>query len=107
MLGTDINEDSLKMPGRFLDQNPDLSSAIQLKQQPDSNHIFKNIIGPEDQFTFSMCNPPFHDSEESAMKGNIRKTKNLKKGKQKHYSILEASSRNYGVKEVKLLLLPI
>jgi 23S rRNA A1618 N6-methylase RlmF len=30
-----------------------------------------------------MCNPPFHDSEESAMKGNIRKTKNLKKGKQK------------------------
>lgn len=26
-----------------------------------------------------MCNPPFHDSEESAMKGNFRKTKNLKK----------------------------
>jgi 23S rRNA (adenine1618-N6)-methyltransferase len=28
-----------------------------------------------------MCNPPFHDSEESAMKGNLRKTKNLKKSK--------------------------
>ncbi len=28
-----------------------------------------------------MCNPPFHDSEESAIKGNLRKTKNLNKSK--------------------------
>ncbi|VEE12382.1 Ribosomal RNA large subunit methyltransferase F [Chryseobacterium gleum] len=28
-----------------------------------------------------MCNPPFHDSEESAMKGNIRKMKNLHQSK--------------------------
>ena len=31
-----------------------------------------------------MCNPPFHDSEESAMKGNLRKTKNLNKSKIKN-----------------------
>jgi 23S rRNA A1618 N6-methylase RlmF len=36
MLGTDINEDSLKNARHILDQNPDLSSSIQLKQQPDS-----------------------------------------------------------------------
>lgn len=83
MLGTDINEGSLKNAQLILDQNPDLVSAIQLKQQPDSHHIFKNIIGAGERFTFSMCNPPFHDSEEAAMKGNIRKTKNLKKGKPK------------------------
>ncbi|AZA80059.1 23S rRNA (adenine(1618)-N(6))-methyltransferase RlmF [Chryseobacterium sp. G0186] len=83
MLGTDINQDSLKNAQNILDQNPDLSNAIQLKQQPNPDHLFKNIIGPEDRFTFSMCNPPFHDSEESAMKGNIRKTKNLKKTKSK------------------------
>ncbi|NIF06427.1 23S rRNA (adenine(1618)-N(6))-methyltransferase RlmF [Chryseobacterium sp. Tr-659] len=81
MLGTDINQASLENAQRILDQNPDLSSVIQLKRQPDSNHIFKNIIGTEDQFTFTMCNPPFHDSEESALKGNIRKTKNLNKSK--------------------------
>lgn len=81
MLGTDINTVSLNNARHILDQNPDFLSSIQLKQQPDSYHIFKNIMGPEDWFTFTMCNPPFHDSEESAMKGNIRKTKNLKKGK--------------------------
>ncbi|WP_185145586.1 23S rRNA (adenine(1618)-N(6))-methyltransferase RlmF [Chryseobacterium sp. G0162] len=81
MLGTDINEDSLKNAQYILDQNPDLSSSIELKHQPDSKYIFKNILNPEDRFTFSMCNPPFHDSKESMIKGNLRKTKNLNKGK--------------------------
>ena len=81
MLGTDINQKSLENAQKILDENPDFSSHIQLKFQPDSNFIFKNVLSPEDRFTFSMCNPPFHDSEESAMKGNIRKTKNLKKSK--------------------------
>lgn len=81
MLGTDINEDSLKNARHILDQNPDLLSAIQLQHQPDSRQIFKGIIAPEDRFTFSMCNPPFHDSKESMIKGNLRKTKNLNKGK--------------------------
>lgn len=81
MLGTDINEDSLKNARYILDQNPDLISSIELKYQPDSNYIFKNIMSPEDQFTFSMCNPPFHDSKESMIKGNMRKNRNLNKSK--------------------------
>ncbi|MEG0926024.1 23S rRNA (adenine(1618)-N(6))-methyltransferase RlmF [Chryseobacterium sp.] len=81
MLGTDINPDSLKNAQHILDQNLDLLPAIQLKYQPKSDCIFKNIIEGEDRFTFSMCNPPFHDSEEAAMKGNIRKIKNLKNKK--------------------------
>lgn len=81
MLGTDINKDSLENAQQILDHNPDLSSVIQLKKQSDSHFIFKNILGPKDRFTFSMCNPPFHDSEESALKGNLRKTKNINKSK--------------------------
>lgn len=83
MLGTDINKDSLENAQRILNSNPDLSSVIQLKQQSEVQFIFKNILGPKDKFTFSMCNPPFHDSEEAAMKGNLRKTKNLNKSKGK------------------------
>ncbi|WP_288376655.1 23S rRNA (adenine(1618)-N(6))-methyltransferase RlmF [Chryseobacterium culicis] len=81
MLGTDVNSDSLKNAQHILDQNEDLSSVIRLKNQPDADHIFTNIINPGDRFTFTMCNPPFHDSEEAAMKGSIRKTKNLTKSK--------------------------
>lgn len=81
MLGTDINEDSLKNARHILDQNPEVASGIELLHQPDANHIFKNIIGSEDKFTFSMCNPPFHDSKESMIKGNMRKNRNLNKSK--------------------------
>ncbi|KUJ52357.1 23S rRNA (adenine(1618)-N(6))-methyltransferase RlmF [Chryseobacterium sp. JAH] len=81
MLGTDINQKSLDNAQNILDENPDFSENIQLKFQPDSNFIFKNILTSKDKFTFSMCNPPFHDSEESALKGNLRKTKNLKNSK--------------------------
>ena len=79
MLGTDINQDSLDNAQNILNQNPDLS--IHLKHQPDSEHIFKNIISKDDQFTFSMSNPPFHESEEDAMLGNRRKNNNLRKKK--------------------------
>ena len=96
MLGTDINKDSLKNAQHILDQNLDLSPDILLKHQPDSDCIFKNIIEGEDRFTFSMCNPPFHDSEEAAMKGNIRKTKNLKKTKSKQPLL------NFGGKQSEL-----
>lgn len=81
MLGTDIDQKSLDNAEKILDNNPEFSANIQLKFQPDSNFIFKNILNSGDKFTFSTCNPPFHDSEESAMKGNLRKTKNLKKAK--------------------------
>lgn len=81
MWGTDINEESLKNARQILDHNPGLLSGIHLKQQSQPEYIFKNIINPEDRFIFSMCNPPFHDSEESAVKGNLRKTRNLNKSK--------------------------
>ena len=81
MLGTDINPKSLENAQKILESNPDLKENIQLKLQPDSNLIFKNIILSKDRFTFSMCNPPFHESEEDAILGNRRKSNNLRKKK--------------------------
>ena len=81
MLGTDINPNSLENAQKILESNPDLEENIQLKLQPDSDLIFKNIILSKDRFTFSMCNPPFHESEEDAILGNRRKSNNLRKKK--------------------------
>lgn len=80
-VGTDINPNSLDNAQKILEQNPNLSESIQLKLQPDSDFIFKNIISPEDRFSFSICNPPFHESEADAMLGNRRKNNNLRKKK--------------------------
>ncbi|WP_313100774.1 23S rRNA (adenine(1618)-N(6))-methyltransferase RlmF [Epilithonimonas sp.] len=81
MLGTDINPNSLENAQNILSQNPNLFSVIHLKQQPAAEFIFNNIILSEDKFTFTMCNPPFHDSQESALQGNRRKNNNLRKSK--------------------------
>ena len=81
ILGTDINQGSLENAQKILESNPDLKENIQLKLQPDSDLIFKNIILSKDSFTFSMCNPPFHESEEDAILGNRRKSNNLRKKK--------------------------
>ncbi|WP_267406141.1 MULTISPECIES: 23S rRNA (adenine(1618)-N(6))-methyltransferase RlmF [unclassified Chryseobacterium] len=96
MLGTDINEDSLQNAKQILDQNDDLQSDIQLKKQKNSDYIFKNIIDAKDRFAFTMCNPPFHDSEEAALKGNLRKTKNLNKSK------IQKPNLNFGGQQSEL-----
>ena len=96
MVGTDINKKSLENAQKILDENPEISKNIHLKFQHDSNFIFINILNSEDKFTFSMCNPPFHDSEESALKGNLRKTKNLKKAH------LQKPNLNFGGQDSEL-----
>jgi len=64
-----------------LEHHPEISSQIDLRVQKNSDHIFTNVILRDERFVFSMCNPPFHDSEEAALKGNLRKTKNLNRSK--------------------------
>lgn len=81
MLGSDISTESLDNAKKIVEENENLGNSIQLKLQTNADFIFRNIIEEQDRFAFSMCNPPFHDSEESAIKGNIRKTKNLKLSK--------------------------
>lgn len=83
MVGSDISKESIENAEVILGQNSDIQLDVELFFQKDSHFIFKNIITEKDKFVFSMCNPPFHESEEAALKGNFRKTKNLKSSKKK------------------------
>lgn len=80
-VATDIDEKAIENCAAIIDQNPPLRDAISLQQQLNSRYIFKDIIQPEDRFAFTLCNPPFHSSEEEASKGTIRKINNLQNTK--------------------------
>lgn len=76
-VGTDIDEKAIQNCKKIIEQNPKLIDAISLQLQIEPRFIFKNIILPEDKFAFTICNPPFHASQEEATKSTIRKVNNL------------------------------
>ena len=76
-VGTDIDKKAIENCSKIIEANPRLIDAISLQQQTESRFIFKNIIIPEDKFTFTMCNPPFHASAQEANKSASRKVSNL------------------------------
>jgi len=76
-VATDIDKKAIENCSKIIEANPKLIEAISLQQQTESRFIFKNIITPEDRFTFTMCNPPFHASAEEANKSTLRKISSL------------------------------
>ena len=76
-VGTDIDENAIQNCKKIISENPKLIDAISLQLQAEPRYIFKNIILPEDKFAFTICNPPFHSSQEEATKATIRKLNNL------------------------------
>ncbi|CAM2998031.1 23S rRNA (adenine(1618)-N(6))-methyltransferase RlmF [Flavobacterium frigoris] len=76
-VGTDIDEKAIENCSKIIEANPKLVDFISLQQQTEARFIFKNIITPEDKFAFTICNPPFHKSQEEATKASLRKVNNL------------------------------
>ena len=86
-VGTDIDEKAIQNCKKIIQNNSQLIDAISLQLQTEPRFIFKNIITPEDRFAFTICNPPFHKSEEEANKGTLRKISNLKQQKTKQATL--------------------
>lgn len=76
-VGTDIDENAIQNCKKIIASNPKLMDTISLQLQTEARFIFKNIITPEDRFAFTICNPPFHSSQEEATKSSLRKVNNL------------------------------
>ena len=76
-VGTDIDENALQNCKKIIASNQKLMDPISLQLQTESRFIFKNIITPEDRFAFTICNPPFHSSQDEATKSSLRKVNNL------------------------------
>lgn len=83
-VGTDIDENAIQNCKKIITENPKLIDAISLQLQTEPRFIFKNIILPEDKFAFTICNPPFHASQDEATKSTIRKVNNLENTRTKN-----------------------
>jgi len=84
-VATDIDTKSLETAKNILAEN-NLQDNIELRLQKNKEHILQGIIQSTDNFTFSMCNPPFYKSKFDAIKANTKKRTNLK---------LDTNSRNF------------
>jgi 23S rRNA (adenine1618-N6)-methyltransferase len=75
-LGTDIDKKSIDRAEKIIKKN-ELFEVIKLQQQKVETHIFKGILNENEQFSATMCNPPFYKSQEEAMQANARKLEGL------------------------------
>jgi len=89
--GVDIDPVAIKVAQHICQFNK-LKISLKLQKKPEN--IFRNVIGPRDDFHLTLCNPPFHASTEAAHKGTQRKWKNLGKG--------QSSTLNFGGQNAEL-----
>ena len=76
-IASDINADSIASAKEIIKTNPTLKGKVKFRLQKDENKIFKGIIKPNDKIDISICNPPFHGSKRDALRGSMRKVRNL------------------------------
>lgn len=83
-IGSDMDETAVNSAKSIVEKNPFLSGKIDIRLQESPPAIFEGIIHPSEMIDITICNPPFHASEEEAQANTARKVKNLhgqKKGK--------------------------
>lgn len=78
-VGTDINPASVRSAQLMTEVNRNLSKAIDIRLQKTPKNIFKGIIKPTDRFDLTLCNPPFHASQQEANATAMKKLRNLGK----------------------------
>ncbi|SDB37120.1 23S rRNA (adenine1618-N6)-methyltransferase [Flavobacteriaceae bacterium MAR_2010_188] len=77
MVGAESDARAVEIANNNINGNKRLKDRVEIRLQKDKSFLFKNIIQPDEQFDFSICNPPFHSSKEEALKGSFKKIRNL------------------------------
>lgn len=74
---SDIDPLAIENVAHVAQANPEVLASLDLRLQTDRSHIFEGIIRAGEHYDVSVCNPPFHASQEEAMKGSQRKLDQL------------------------------
>lgn len=76
-IGSDIDAVSIASANKIIEANPRLKEAVECRLQQNPKYIFRGIIGKDELFDLSICNPPFYASPAEAKSGTLRKLSNL------------------------------
>lgn len=77
MVGAECDANSVEIAKANMQHTKSLKNKIEIRHQENKSFLFKNIIKTDEQFDFTVCNPPFHTSKEDAFRGSQRKINNL------------------------------
>jgi len=77
MVGAECDTRSLEIAIANMQRTKALQDKVEIRHQENKSFLFATIIQPQEQFDFTICNPPFHRSREEALKGSLKKLKNL------------------------------
>ncbi|ADG93192.1 rRNA (adenine-N(6)-)-methyltransferase [Arcobacter nitrofigilis DSM 7299] len=95
-VGSDIEKESIESSQKIIESNDSLRGNVECRLQTNHDSIFTGIIKEDDRFDFTLCNPPFHKSQEEAQAGSKRKVQNLTK------QVVNKASLNFGGKSNEL-----
>ncbi|MBP7256540.1 MAG: 23S rRNA (adenine(1618)-N(6))-methyltransferase RlmF [Chitinophagales bacterium] len=95
-VGSDIDPISFENANKIIAQNAILKNKVKCILQTNKMDVFNGIITANDFYDITICNPPFHGSQQEAQANNLRKIKNL--GTQKN----EKPALNFGGKQTEL-----
>jgi 23S rRNA (adenine1618-N6)-methyltransferase len=96
-VGSDIDPISVKSATLIVDANHKLKNLLTVRKQTQPGDIFDGIIKPQDNFAFTLCNPPFHSSAAEAQQGSERKVKNLTRHSKKRNPSAAAEQAKQGL----------
>lgn len=88
MVGIESDAKAVAVANKNISNTKELQDKIAIRYQSDKSFLLKNCITSEDEFDFLVCNPPFHTSEKDAIKGSLKKYKNLNHNSDKSNDIL-------------------
>lgn len=75
--GSEVNAEAFASAQAIIAANPALTRAVRLRRQKDTAAILTGIIHKNESYDAVICNPPFHDSAQSAQANSERKRRNL------------------------------
>jgi 23S rRNA (adenine1618-N6)-methyltransferase len=95
-VGSDVEPVAIQSAAKIIEMNASLKGKVELRLQKNSKDIFRGIIQSNEYFDLTICNPPFHASQEEAQAGTLRKLSNL------NHKRITKTALNFGGKNNEL-----